>query len=180
MSFPLLVPPPLSAIECTFVTSRFAPEWLLSVRRFTNRLHSNLEVQMPKEVVDTFTAGLKYLSPIAMKKSLVKVSWNDFCERAFKSWAGGYHDQELDREDEGEDSFYHIPIPFKLSGFVEPFDGHRDESIVRILQAGWTELNSLLSNVPNLDRNSRSFDVESKNALEWCYSNDVLIKPTDK
>ena len=41
-------------------------------------------------------------------------------------------------------------------------------------------MNSLLSNVPNLDRNGRSVDVESKNSLKWCFSNDVLIKPTDK
>src|SRR5258706_9496838 len=162
------------------VMSRFAPEWLLRCRIFTNRLHSNLEVEVPKEVMDTFSAGLKYLSPIAMKKSLVKVSWTEFCERAMKSWAGGYHDQESDRENDDEDPFFTIPIPFKLSGFVEPFEGKWDESLVRILQAGWIELNSLLSNVPNLDRNGRSFDVESKNALEWCFNENVLIKPTDK
>src|SRR5882757_1663439 len=162
------------------VTSRFAPEWLLGCRRFTNRLHSNLEVAVPQEVIDTFSAGLKYLSPIAMKKSLVKVSWSEYCERAMKSWAGGYHDYESDRENNDEDPFFTIPIPFKLTGFVEPFEGKWDESIVRILQAGWTELNSLLSNVPNLDRNGRSFDVESKNALEWCFNENVLIKPTDK
>ena len=62
------------------VMSRFAPKWLLGSCRFTNRLHSNLEIEVPKEVVDTFSAGLKYLSPIAMKKSLVKESWSEFCE----------------------------------------------------------------------------------------------------
>ena len=41
-------------------------------------------------------------------------------------------------------------------------------------------VNSLLSNVPNLDRNGRSVDVESKDALKWCFSNDILVKPTDK
>jgi len=162
------------------IMSRFAPKWLLGCRRFTNRLHSNLIVEVPKEVVDTFSAGLKYLSPIAMKKSIVKVSWSELCERAMKSWAGGYHEETLDRENDEVDPFYAIPIPFKLSGFVEPFEGKWDDSVVRILQAGWTELRSLLSNVPNLDRNGRSFDVESKSALEWCFDNDVLIKPTDK
>ena len=116
-----------------------------------------------------------------MKKSLVKVSWCEFTDRAFKSWAGGYHnvDRENDSDDE-KDPFYSLPIPFKLSGYVQPFDGQRDESIVRILKAGWRELNSLLSNVPNLDRNGRSVDVELKDALEWCFENDVLIKATDK
>ena len=61
-----------------------------------------------------------------------------------------------------------------------PFDGTPDESIVRILKEGWRELNSLLSNVPNLDRNGRSVDVKSKNSLGWCFDNDVLVKPTDK
>src|SRR5882757_11353877 len=98
-----------------------------------------------------------------------------------KAWAGGYLDHDdLARENDDEDPFYTIPIPFKLSSFVEPFKGKWDESIIRILQAGWTELQSLLSNVPNLDRNGRSFDVKSKNALEWCFNNDVLVKPTDK
>jgi len=161
------------------VLSRFAPEWLLGCRRFTNVLHSNLEIELPKTVVDTFSAGLKYLSPIAMKKSLVKESWCEFTDRAFKSWAGGYHN--VDREDDpNEDPFYSIPIPFKLTGHVKPFDGDRDESIMRILKEGWRELNSLLSNVPNLDRNGRSIDVILKDVLEWCFNNDVLIKATDK
>ena len=34
--------------------------------------------------------------------------------------------------------------------------------------------------MPNLDRNCRSVDVELKDSLEWCFDNDVLIKPTDK
>jgi len=161
------------------VLSRFAPEWLLGCHRFTNALHSNLEIELPKTVVDTFLAGLKYLLPIAMRKSLVKESWCEFTNRAFKSWAGGYHN--IDREnDSNEDPFYSIPIPFKLTGHVKPFDGDRDKSIMCILKEGWRELNSLLSNVPNLDRNSRSIDVISKDALEWCFDNDVLIKATDK
>jgi hypothetical protein len=84
-----------------------------------------LKIEVPKEVVDTFSAGLKYLSPIAMKKSLVKVSWAEFCERAMKSWAlGSFDDDDQGREKEDdEDTFYTIPIPFKLSGFVEPFKG---------------------------------------------------------
>ncbi len=61
-----------------------------------------------------------------------------------------------------------------------PFEGTPDKSIVRILQAGWRELNSLLSNVPNLDRNNCSIEVESKNALKWCFTEDVLVKATDK
>src|SRR5260370_36902059 len=76
--------------------------------------------------------------------------------------------------------FFNMPIPFKLHGLVEPFKGSKDESIKRILQAGWRELNSLLSNVPNLDRNTRSVAVELKDALGWCFDNDILIKPTDK
>ena len=138
--------------------SRFAPEWLLSSRRFTNRLHSNLEIEVPKMVVDTFSAGLKYLSPIAIKTSLVKESWTEFCNRALKSWARGYHEipnDDHDRENDSDyDPFYHIPIPFKLSSHVLPFEGKPDKSIVHILQAGWRELNSLLSNVPILDRNN--------------------------
>ena len=114
-----------------------------------------------------------------MKKSLVKESWCEFTDQAFKSWAGGYHD--IDREnDPEEDPFYSLPILFKLHGKVTAFDGVPDKSIVRILKEGWRELNSLLSNVPNLDRNSRSVDVKLKDSLEWCFNNDVLIKPTDK
>ena len=161
------------------ILSRFAPEWLLGCRRFTNQLHSNLDINVPKEVVDTFSAGLKYLSPIAMKKSLVKESWCEFTDRAFKSWAGGYHDNDRENNPE-EDPFYSMPILFKLTSFVKPFEGKRDESIERILKEGWRELNSLLSNVPNLDRNRRSIDVISKDALEWCFDNNVLIKATDK
>src|SRR5258706_4672504 len=54
------------------VMSRFAPKWLLGSCRFTNRLHSNLDIDVPKIVVDTFLAGGKYLSPIVIKKSLVR------------------------------------------------------------------------------------------------------------
>ena len=163
------------------VLSRFAPGWLIGSRRFTNRLHSNLEIEVPKYVIDSFSAGLKYLSPIAMKKSLVKVSWAEFCDRALKSWAGGYHEIDSDREnDSDEDPFYSLPIPFVLKGHVKPFNGRPDKDIVRVLQAGWRELNSLLSNVPNLDRNNRSVDVESKDAVEWCFAENVLVKPTDK
>src|SRR5258706_25176 len=164
--------------------SRFAPEWLLGSRRFTNRLHSNLEIEVPKMVVDTFSAGLKYLSPIAIKTSLVKESWTEFCNRALKSWARGYHEipnDDHDRENDSDyDPFYHIPIPFKLSSHVLPFEGKPDKSIMRILQAGWRELNSLLSNVPILDRNNRSIEVESKDVLKWCFTEDVLVKSTDK
>src|SRR5258706_495533 len=106
------------------VLCRFTPEWLLGCRRFMNCQHSNLEKEVPKEVIDTFSAGLKYLSPIAMKKSIVKVSWSEFCERAMKSWAGGYHEEDPhDRENDDEDPFFTIPILFKLSSFVEPFQG---------------------------------------------------------
>ena len=167
------------------VLSRFAPSWLLGSRRFTNRLHSNLEIEVPKYVIDSFSAGLKYLSPIAMKKSLVKVSWAEFCDRAIKSWARGYHDVDSDvgsdmENDSDKDPFYSLPIPFVLKGHVKPFDGRPDKDIIRVLQAGWRELNSLLSNVPNLDRNNRSVDVESKDAVEWCFTENVLVKPTDK
>src|SRR5258706_1405985 len=116
-----------------------------------------------------------------MKKSLVKESYDEFCDRALKSWAGGYHEDTRDREnDSEEDPFYLIPIPFKLHGHVLPFEGTPDKSIVRILQEGWRELNSLLANVPNRDRTGRSIEVESKDALEWCYTEDVLVKATDK
>src|SRR5258706_836978 len=87
------------------VMSRFAPKWLLGCRRFTNRLHSNLEIELPQKVVDTFSAGLKYLSPIAMKKSLVKDSWSEFCDRALKSWGGGYYEVSYN-------SFYREKDPY--------------------------------------------------------------------
>src|SRR5258706_11456083 len=108
------------------VMSRFAPEWLLRSRRFTNRLHSNLDIEVPKIVVDTFSAGLKYISPIAMKKSLLKEAWTEFCDRALKSLAGGRHLNDNDGENDDsstEDPFYSIPIPFKLKGHVLPFQG---------------------------------------------------------
>ena len=38
----------------------------------------------------------------------------------------------------------------------------------------------MLSNVPNLDRNNRSVDVELKDAVEWCFTENILVKPTDK
>jgi len=162
------------------VLSHFAPEWLLGSRRFTNRLHSNLDLDVPKRVIDTFSAGLKYISPIAMKKSLVKELWAEFCDRAYKSWDKSLASEMPMEELNPEDSFYNIPIPFVLKGLVEPYKGTPDKRIISILQSGWTELNTLLSNVPNLDRNNRSVDVESKDAFKWCFENNVLIKPTDK
>jgi len=66
--------------------SWFAPQWLLGSCRFTNWLHSNLEQEVPKEVIRTFSAGMKFISPIAMKKSLVLESWEEFCDRAYRSW----------------------------------------------------------------------------------------------
>ena len=62
------------------VMSQFAPQWLLGSHRFTNWLHSNLEFEVPKEVIGTFLAGMKSILPIAMKKSLVLESWNEFCD----------------------------------------------------------------------------------------------------
>ncbi len=114
------------------VLSQFAPEWLLGSCRFTNHLHSNLDIEVPKIVVDTFSAGLKYLLPIAMKKSLVKESWTEFCNRALKSWARGRHlnDNDGDNDSSTEDPFYSIPIPFKLKGHVLPFEGKPDENIM--------------------------------------------------
>jgi hypothetical protein len=165
------------------IVSRFAPQWLLGSRRFTNQLHSNLDIEIPSKVVGTFSAGLKYISPIAMKKSLVKESWIEFCDQALRSWDSAdsrLSKSELDKLKETTDPFYLIPIPFKLTGRVKPYDGSPDKRILDVLHAGWTEFKSLLENVPNVDRNRRTVDVESKDALEWCFDNDVLIKPTDK
>jgi len=86
----------------------------------------------------------------------------------------------LDELKELTDPFYLLPIPFKLKGLVEPYDGTPDKDIQSVLHVGLTELNSLLQNVPNMDRNNRSVDVELKDALEWCFNNSVLVKPTDK
>src|SRR5258706_228050 len=91
-----------------------------------------------------------------------------------------YFERDMEKSEDSSDPFYDMPIPFKLHSHVLPFEGTPDKSILRILQAGWRELNSLLSNVPNLDRNNHSVEVESKNALEWCFANNVLVKPTDK
>jgi len=162
------------------VLSRFTPEWLLRSRWFTNQLHSNLDIDIPSKVISTFSAGLKYISPIAMKKSLVKESWAEFCDQAYKLWDRSSASEMPVEELNPEDSFYNIPIPFALKGLVLPYEGVPDKRIVSILQSGWTELETLLSNVPNLDRNNRSVDVESKDAFEWCFENNVLIKPTDK
>ena len=134
---------------------------------------------MPKEVVDTFSVGLKYISPIALKKSIVKELWTEFCAWALRSWDNS-HLNEMQEKDSSSDPFYLIPVPFKLTGLAKPYKGKPNESILHILKAGWTEFNSLLSNVPNLDRNHCSVEVESKNALEWCFDNDILVKPTDK
>jgi len=163
------------------VLSRFAPKWLLGSRRFTNRLHHNLDIEVPEHVITTFSAGLKYISPIALKKSLMKESWNEFLDQAYKQWDVSSASEGVTWENmDLEDSFYNIPIPFILKGLVLPYEGTPDKRIMRVLQAGWTELSTLLLNVPNLDRNNRSVDVELKDALEWCFDNDILIKPTDK
>ena len=165
------------------VLSRFAPEWLLRSCRFTNRLHSNLDIEIPSKVIGTFSAGMKYIPPIAMKKSLVKESWSEFHDRALHSWdsAGSAVSRlELEKMKDTMDPFFLIQVPFVLKGQVKPYDGEPDKDVLSILQSGWDELKSLLALVPNLDRNSRSVDVESKDALEWCYANNVLIKPTDK
>jgi hypothetical protein len=108
------------------VTSRFAPQWLLGSRRFTNSLHSNLEIAIPDKVVGTFSAGLKYISPIAMKKSLVKESWNDFCDRAYRSWDSAHltlTESDLEKLKETTDPFYLIPVPFNLKGRAAPYEG---------------------------------------------------------
>ncbi len=162
------------------VMSWFAPRWLLGSCRFTNQLHSNLDIEVPQMVVDTFLVGGKYLSPIVMKKSLVKESWTEFCDHTLKSWARSYHDNDRENDSDDEDPFYSIPIPFKLKGHVLPFEGKPDKSIMHILQAGWRELNSLLSNVPNLDRNDQSIEVELKEVLEWLFAENILVKATDK
>jgi len=165
------------------VMSQFAPQWLLGSCRFTNWLHSNLELKVLKEVVRTFSAGMKYILPIAMKKSLVLESWEEFCDQAYCSWDSVDScpsKQELDELKESTDPFYLLPIPFKLKGLAELYDSTPDKDIQSVLHAGLTELNSLLQNVPNMDRNNRSVDVELKDALEWCFNNSVLVKPTDK
>src|SRR5258706_5495417 len=162
------------------VMSWFAPRWLLGSCRFTNQLHSNLDIEVPQMVVDTFLVGGKYLSPIVMKKSLVKESWTEFCDHTLKSWARSYHDNDRENDSDDEDPFYSIPIPFKLKGHVLPFEGKPDKSIMHILHAGWRELNSLLSNVPNLDRNDQSIEVELKEVLEWLFAENILMKATDK
>jgi hypothetical protein len=170
------------------VMSRFAPKWLLSSRRFTNRLHSNVDIDIPKEVIGTFSAGLKYISPIYINKNLVKEAWSDFETRAHRSWYQvEFPEQELEdlkNEKKSTDPFYNLPIPFKSKDpkHTKPLgeDFVKDERIDAILQRGWTELSHLLKNVPSLDRNERSVDLELKNCLEWCWDNNVLIKPTDK
>jgi hypothetical protein len=115
-----------------------------------------------------------------MNKSLVKESWEEFLDRAYKLWDVSAVDVQAVEDDNADDAFYRLPVPYKLVGKVLPYEGKIDKSVQLILESGWTELNSLLSNVPYLDRNDRSVDVESKDALEWCFENDVLIKPTDK
>jgi hypothetical protein len=164
------------------VLSRFAPKWLLSCRRFTNVQHHNLEIEVPGKVIGTFSAGQKYISPIAMKKSLVKDSWTEFTDRAYKLWNQcGIEDLEPGfKEKHTDDAFFGTMVPFVLKGEVKPFEGEPHESVQEVLQAGWTEIESLLANVPYLDRNNRSIDVESKDSLEWCYKNKILVKPTDK
>ena len=114
------------------VFSQFAPQWLLGSRRFTNRLHSNLDIEVPKEVVNTFSAGLKYISPIAIKKSIVKELWNEFCTQALRSWDNS-HLYELQEKDDSSNPFYSIPVPFKLTGLVKPYEGKPNESILCIL-----------------------------------------------
>ena len=79
-----------------------------------------------------------------------------------------------------DDPFFDMPIPFKLKGAVDPFEGTPHPWVAEILNAGWTELKSLLRNVPNIDRNNCLVEVESKESLQWCWDNNVLIKPTDK
>jgi hypothetical protein len=140
-----------------------------------------LDLEIPEKVIGTFSAGLKYISPIAMKKLLVKESWIEFCNQAYRSWDSAHlRLDDSDKDKDSSDPFYLLPIPLKLSGQAKPYDKEPDKHIQSILSAGWTELKSLLRNVPNVDRNNRSVDVESKDALEWCFDNDILVKPTDK
>jgi hypothetical protein len=113
----------------------------------------------------------------------VKESWNDFCDRAYRSWDSAHltlTESDLEKLKETTDPFYLIPVPFNLKGRAAPYEWTPDKYIQSILHTGWTELKSLLQNVLNVDRNNRSVDVESKDALEWCFNNDILIKPTDK
>jgi hypothetical protein len=173
------------------VMCRFAPSWLLGSCRFTSRLHTNLEIDLPKEVVENLSAGLKFINPIEMKKGLVIDAWDNLCKRATSQWDQAYgnmikdHLAELE-EGRSNDPFYGIPIPFEVAKVGK--DKKRrmrepqpdDDKLETILQAGWTELGNLLKNVPYLDKNDRSVKIELKDTLEWCTQHCVLVKPTDK
>jgi hypothetical protein len=173
------------------VMCRFAPSWLLGSCRFTSRLHTNLEIDLPKEVVENLSAGLKFINPIEMKKGLVIDAWDNLCKRATSQWDQAFgnmikdHLAELE-EGRSNDPFYGIPIPFEIAKVGK--DKKRrvrepqpdDDKLETILQAGWTELGNLLKNVPYLDKNDRSVKIELKDTLEWCTQHRVLVKPTDK
>jgi hypothetical protein len=183
------------------VLSRFAPEWLLGSMRFTNQLHSNLNVNIPKEIIGSLSAGAKYIRPISFKKSLVRDAWDDFHVRASRSWdrtlsqlynVWGKPEFVLEHElptekieekyDIDTDPFYKVPIPYVMRHEPSTFrEGEsRDRDIEDILKHGQTELFTLLENMPSFNKGDSSVGVELTNTLKWCSDNNVLIKPTDK
>ena len=102
------------------VLSRFAPEWLLGSKRFTNHLHSNLNIEIPDNVSGSLSAGAKYISPISINKSLVMECWDDFHTRALRSWDRTkdqlYADNEyVDSDPELEDYNYDYIINNKTN-----------------------------------------------------------------
>ena len=126
------------------ILSRFAPEWLLGSKRFTNQLHSNLKFSILEEIIGSLSAGAKYIHPISFKKSLVRDAWDDFHVQASRSWdrtlsqvydAWGQPEFVLEHEmpvaiieekyDIDTDPFYKVPILYVMCR--EPAEFRKDE-----------------------------------------------------
>jgi hypothetical protein len=73
--------------EISFALLNFsAPDWLLGSLCYTRAVHSNLNLSIPKEVLDPLSVGLRYLWPIGFSSEKVRSSWNKLSLKASAQW----------------------------------------------------------------------------------------------
>ena len=184
-----------------------ALEWLLGSKVYTRAVHSNLDIDFPKEVLDPLSVGLKYLWPIEFSTKKVKSAWDAVKAKAMTQWAlrtmkSSYsYDKEMnrmceiinsrypplseeeakkiyDQEQISSDEFFRLPVPFVVR--ETPGPTHVVPWIEEAFDLGWGEIDRVLSSTPMINKDGRPRAVDLKGALRWLESHKILVKPTDK
>ena len=70
-----------------FLVSFSAPDWLLGSQCYTRRIHTNMNISIPQEVIDPLAAGLKYIWPIGYSGKKVEQAWSVLKTKAMNQWA---------------------------------------------------------------------------------------------